>query len=165
MFANSSLTACYVREVRGTCGELSSIHFDQAASCFPVCLCVSLCSYKGYTVVSSQSAMTLHTDQVWLQLRGNLRHKPRSWHNPSCSQPCAYMTRSELKWTVIEQFLTSLLNYNLRLVLPLNLPARCCTRTSNCYSLRENKFCCSAKEPQGLTGNTVVPCNMAKYLV
>lgn len=51
MFANSSLTARYVREVRGDMLGLSSVPFDQAwqrqpPACFPACLCVLLCSYK-----------------------------------------------------------------------------------------------------------------------
>lgn len=85
------------------------------------------------------------------------------WHNPGCSQLRAYMTRSELKSTVMEQFLTSVFGCNLQLLLPLNLPARCCTTATMCRSLRENKFCCSAKDPQGSTRNIVVPCDTAKY--
>lgn len=101
MFANSSLAAGYVREVRGTCRALSATHLDQASRGMLLPAFVYHCSLTK-DIVCSQWAMTLHTDQVWLQLSGNSRYKPRSRHNPSCSQPCAYMTRSELKWTIIE---------------------------------------------------------------
>lgn len=63
MFANSSLAAGYVREVRGTCRALSAAHLHQASRGMLLPAFVYHCSLTK-DIVCSQWAMTLHTDQV-----------------------------------------------------------------------------------------------------
>lgn len=63
MFANSSLTVRYVREVRGDMWGLSSVHFDQASRGSRLPAFVYYCTLTK-SIACSQWAMTLHIDQV-----------------------------------------------------------------------------------------------------
>lgn len=61
MFANSSLTVCYVREVRGDVWGLSSVHFDHTSRGSCLHAFVYYCALAK-SIACCQREMTLHFD-------------------------------------------------------------------------------------------------------